>query len=106
MYGVVKIGGKDIEMIGNAATPYRYKQIFHEDYLAQVTGKVETDPNDFFVKIGFTMAMQATKKDMSKVGMEDFFAWLSQFEPADVFAAAEDIADLYNGNMETTVSPE
>lgn len=107
MFGVVTIGGKDVEMLANAATPYRYQAIFHEDYLKQVTGAVEADPNDFFTKLGFVMAMQAEKKrDMSKVSADTFYEWLSQFEPSEVFAAVSDIADLYNGNAASDVDPK
>lgn len=106
MLGTVKIGNKDVEMLGNAATPYRYQQIFHEDFLKRVTGKEEADPTDFFTKIGFVMAMQAAKKDMSKVNLEGFYKWLEGFEPADVFAAASDIADVYNGTAKGDVDPK
>lgn len=106
MYGRIKIGDKDVELVANAATPYRYQQIFREDYLKKVSGKEETDPTDFFVKIGFVMAMQAAKKDMSKINLESFFKWLEGFEPADVFAAASDIADVYNGEAAGNVDPK
>lgn len=106
MYGKVKIGEKEIEMLANAATPYRYQQIFHEDYIKQVTGKTEAEPADLFTKLGFTMAMQAAKKDMSKVSIADFYAWLEEFEPSDVFAAAGTIADFYNGNGKGEVDPK
>lgn len=106
MYGKVTIGGKEIEMVANAATPYRYQQIFREDYLKKVTGKEEADPNDFFAKIGFVMAMQAAKKDMSKINMETFYKWLEDFEPSEVFAAASDIADIYNGQEQGSADPK
>lgn len=106
MFGTVKIGSKEIELLGNAATPYRYQQIFHEDYLKKVTGAEETDPNDFFAKIGYVMAMQAAKKDLTKLNEETFYKWLEQFDPSDVFSAAGDIADVYNGNNKEDVSPK
>lgn len=106
MFGKVTIGTQEIEMLGNAATPYRYQAIFHEDYLKTVTGKADTDPNDFFAKLGFVMAMQASKKDLSKMTAESFYKWLEQFEPGDVYSATGDIADLYNGNAESTVDPK
>lgn len=106
MYGKVTIGKKEVEMVANAATPYRYQQIFHEDYLKKVMGKEETEPNDFFAKMGFVMAMQAAKKDMSKLNEESFFKWLEGFEPSDVYAAAGDIAEVYNGNLEGDVDPK
>lgn len=106
MYGTVTIGGKDIAMLANAATPYRYQQIFHEDFIKKVTGKDEAEPADFFAKIGFTMAMQAAKKDMGKLSIAEFFAWLEEFEPSDVFSATDAIADIYNGNTKGDVDPK
>ena len=106
MYGKVTIGGKEVELVANAATPYRYQQIFHEDYLKKVTGKEEADPNDFFAKIGFVMAMQAAKKDLSKINVESFYRWLEEFEPSEVFAAAGDIADVFNGSGQGSADPK
>ena len=106
MFGKVKIGEKDVEMLANAATPYRYQQIFHEDFIKKVTGKEDSEPADFFTKIGFTMAMQASKKDMSKIGIADFYTWLEGFEPNEVFTAVDAIADLFNGNYEGDVNPK
>ena len=33
MYKKVTIDGKELEFTANAATPYRYKQVFHRDLL-------------------------------------------------------------------------
>ena len=33
MRGTVKIGGKEVGMLANAASPHYYKQIFKEDFL-------------------------------------------------------------------------
>lgn len=106
MFNTVKIGDHEVEMTANAATPYRYQQIFHEDYLKKITGKEKTDPHDFFVKMGFVMAMQAAKKDMSKLNEESFFEWLEQFGVSDAFAAADQIADVFNGNAAGDVDPK
>lgn len=106
MYGKVTIGDKEVELLANAATPYRYQQIFHEDYFKKVTGKEEAEPADLFVKLGFVMAMQALKKDMSKVSIADFYTWLEGFEPSGVFEAVDAIADVYNGNAKGEVDPK
>ena len=106
MSGKVVIGKKDVEMLANAATPYRFQQIFHEDFIKKVTGKEEAEAVDFFAKIGFVMAMQAEKRDMAKLTTADFYAWLEGFEPSDVFGSANDIADLYNGNAKGDVDPK
>ena len=50
MYGTVTIGGKDVEMVANAASPYRFKQIFREDFLKRAidTNGNETESVDLF----------------------------------------------------------
>ena len=106
MFGTVKIGNKDVDMLANAATPYRYQMIFKEDFFGRVTGKVEVESRDFFAKIGYVMAMQAVKADMNKLNVDTFLVWLEGFEPADVFSAAGDIADIYNGTREGSSSPK
>ena len=106
MFGKVKIGAKEVEMLANAATPYRYQQIFHEDYIKKVTGKEEAEPADLFTKLGFVMAMQAAKKDMSKVSIADFYTWLEGFEPSDVFMAVDEISSIYYGNEAGDVDPK
>lgn len=106
MYGKVMIGEKEVELVANAATPYRYKAIFHEDFLKKIKGQEEADPNDFFAKLGYVMAMQAEKKDMSKLSMETFYKWLEEFEPSDVFNACDGIAEVYAGNTETSTDPK
>ncbi len=106
MYGKVMIGSKEVEMLANAATPYRYQIIFKEDFFKKVSGKEETDSRDFFAKLGYTMAKQAEKGDMSKLNTDTFLMWLEAFEPADVFAATSDIADIYNGMKVTSVDPK
>lgn len=106
MYGVVKIGTEEVEMVANAATPYRYQAIFKEDFLKKIKGKEEADPNDFFSKLGYVMAMQAAKRDMAKLSIETFYKWLEGFEPNDVFNACDAIAAIYTGTTEGEVDPK
>lgn len=108
MYGTVTIGGKDVEMVANAASPYRFKQIFREDFLKRAidTNGNETESVDLFVRMGFIMAMQAEKADFAKLNEDSFFAWLEDFEPSDVQMAAGEIANIYAGNAETNSSPK
>ena len=108
MFGIVQIGGKDIEMVANAASPYRFKQIFREDFLKRA---IETNGNDaesvdLFVKMGFIMAKQAEKADFSKINEDTFLAWLEDFEPSDAQMAAGEIANIYMGNTETKSTPK
>lgn len=108
MFGRVQIGDKGVDMVANAASPYRFKQIFREDFLKRATaiGTDELQSVDLFVKMGFVMAKQAEKADFTKLNEESFFAWLEEFEPQDVQLAAGAIADVYAGNTETDASPK
>lgn len=108
MYGIVMIGGKGVEMVANAASPYRFKQIFREDFLKRAieTNGDETASVDLFVKMGFIMAKQAEKADFDKLNEDSFFEWLEGFEPSDVQIAAGEIANIYAGNAETKATPK
>ena len=108
MYRVIKIGEKEVEMVANAATVYRYKQIFHEDYFKRINSKDNDGYGnlEIFGRMGFVMAMQAQEKDLAKLNEESFFAWLEQFNPMDVNLAVDAIAKLLNGSSEGTSSPK
>jgi hypothetical protein len=107
MFGKVTISGKEVEMVANGATCYRYQAIFHEDYLKKMTSQPDAAVRlDVYAKMGFVMAMQAAKKDMNKLNVESYFKWLEEFEPDDIFLAVDDIANLYNGTTESTVDPK
>lgn len=110
----VKIGIQDIELVANAASPYLYKQVFHEDYLLQSRKlATEKDPSvvdataaDIFIKLAYIMANQATSKDMSRLNYDGFITWLATFEPNDVLEAINDIADVWRGQEGTTSIPK
>ena len=107
MFGKVNIGEQEVEMLATASTAYRYQMIFHEDFLKRATEKTEfTDNIDMYQKVGFVMAMQAEKKDMTKINVDMFYAWLDEFSPTDMFDAVESIAELYNKTEAGSVSPE
>lgn len=107
MFGKVKIGDKEVEMLANGATPYRYKQIFHDDYLAKVTSGIsDADATDMMAKMGYVMAMQAAKADMGSLSEDSYIEWLEQFEPNDIYAASSEISDIYAGNTKTEVDPK
>lgn len=107
MYGKIMIGTKETAMLANAASPYLFKQVFHEDFLLvsrrmvdeQDEAVKDATASDIFVRMGFIMAMQATKKqaDLYKIGYQDFYTWMEQYEPNDILMAVNDIALLYKG---------
>lgn len=107
MLRTIKIGETDIEMLSNAATPYRYMQCFHEDLILKMAkGLDETEAVGIFQKLGYVMAAQAEKKDLTKLSEEDFYVWLEQFDYLDLMEAEADIAELYTASKKGTVSPK
>ena len=107
MFGKVKIGSKEIEMVSNGATPYRFKQVFHKDLLKffsdAVSGKVDDgEAAEVSSKLGFIMAKQNEMADLTKLSEESFIEWTEMFEPNDLILAAEDIVAIYSGNMQQT----
>ncbi len=103
MFGTIKVGDKEVQMLSNGATPYRFKQVFKKDLLKffsdAVNGKSEDgEAADMAIKLGFLMAMQAKKVNLNTLSEEDFITWLEDFEANDMILASENILALYNGN--------
>lgn len=107
MKGTVKIGSKDVGMVANAASPYIYKQVFHEDFLSKLQ---EAAPDvDTFQKMGFIMAMQDEKSNMAdlmKLTEKDFLTWLLEFEAMEIIYATDEIANIYLAQAKGTSVPK
>lgn len=106
MIGIIKIGSEEVGMTANAASPFLYRNIFHEDFLRE-TQKKDFDP-EIMVKMGFVMAMQNAKpmSEVSKLTESAFYEWLEKFEPLDAIMASADISNLYMGQTAKTSSPK
>lgn len=97
-------GGKELTLTANAATPFRFKQLFGGDLLqifqeASKAGEDNLEITETISQLAFVMLKQAEKADLSSVTEADFFAWLEEFEPMDFAWAAGDIINIY---MQTT----
>lgn len=117
MRGTVKIGETDVDMLANAASPFIYKKIFHKDFLTTVgtnyidaDGKQKTDVDtNAITEMAFVMHMQTVKtfkEILDTVTVDDFAAWISEFEPLDFAMAMAEIMGLYYQQQKTTVSPK
>lgn len=109
MFGKIKIGAKEVGMAANAATPFYFNQIFHDDFFVEsqkVTDGNEGAAVNLFSKVGFIMAKQAEKADMGKLNMDAFIEWLEGFEAMDMALAAADIAMFYSGQTKTKAKPK
>lgn len=104
MYSVVKIGGHEVPMESNAATPIRYKQLFHRNLLPVFRGTVEEDTaEEMLMELAFIMAMSAAGEDMNKLSYDKYIAWLECFGALDFFdeEVVAAIRDVYIGNLVT-----
>ena len=107
MFKKVNVDGKDIELIANAATPFRFKQIFHRDLL-QILGneeKAESEGVEAVTELAFIMAKQAEGFDMNKLNEEEFINWLEGFSAMAFINSAEDILNVYMDSTLSTSTP-
>ena len=112
MFKEVTVGGIKVPMLANAATPLRYKQLFHKDIIKEFQEVTEdvSKATDSIPELAFIMAMAAKAKegkaDMNLLNMDSYVDWLEQFEPLDLPMASEEIIDLYTGNSVTDSEPK
>ena len=101
-YAVIRIGGKDVPMMSNAATPIRYRQVFRRNLNAFFLGKMpEEDSADIPGELAYIMAKSASGADMNKLSYDDYISWLTGYEALDFAAATKQILDVYQNNLET-----
>ena len=107
MKGTVKIGEKEVGMVANAASPYIYKQVFHEDFLAKL--QADNPATDLLQKMGFIMAKQYELEKMSdlmKLSMDSFYEWLVEYDAMDVIFATDSILDIYMAQAKSSSVPK
>ena len=109
MTGVVKIGTHEIEMTANAATAYRYRNLFQQDLYVQLQESIQGGKHskasltDVIPRLGYVMALQSKGAEAcQRANFESFMEWLSQFEASEPLEAGSDIMDLYNAQRATT----
>ena len=107
MFTKLTIGEKDVELSANAATPFRFRQIFKKDIFSVFGNeeKAETEGFETVAQLAFIMAKQAEKADMGKLTEAEFIEWLESFEPMDFATSAEEILNAYMGNTVTSANP-
>ena len=107
MFKTLNIDGREVEFSANAATPFRYRQVFHKDLLS-ILGNEEKAQNEgveAVTELAFVMAKQAEKADMGKLNEELFFEWLEGFGSMAFVNNAEYILNIYMESTETTSTP-
>ena len=104
-------GGKEVKLAANAATPFRFKQLFNTDLLKifQQSTKSEDDQMilaDVITQLAYIMNKQAEGANMNNISMDDFYTWLEGFEAMDFVNAAQAIIDVYLASTQTSVDPK
>ena len=107
MFKTMEIGGKELELVANAATPFRFKQVFHKD-LFSVLGNEERATEEgveTITQLAYIMTKQAEKADMNKLSEDGFIQWLEDFPPMAFVDSAEEILNAYMDQTEGTATP-
>lgn len=107
MFKKITIEGNEIEFAANAATPFRFKQVFKKDLFAILGNeqKAETEGVEAVTQLAFIMAKQAEKADMNKLTEDGFIEWLEGFGPMAFVNSAEDILAVYMDSTTGTATP-
>lgn len=106
MHKEIEIDGRNVEFTANAATPFRFKQVFRKDLLTILgSGGNEGESIEAVMQLAFIMAKQAEKTDMNKLNEEMFITWLEGFSPMAFIDKAEDILSVYTDSTLGTSTP-
>ena len=103
---VITIGGREVPMRANAATPRYYRERFGRDLLVDLGNLVGSwsagrdGSGEVLEDLAYTMARQA-----DPTIPEDIIEWLEGFDPAcAVSDASDDLLALWAGNTRTTAT--
>ena len=105
-YGIIKIGEKEVPVRATAATPIRYRQVFHKNLLPYFYGTNGAKDEEYAEMVGeltYIMARSAEGADMTKLSEEDYLQWLEAFDPLDIASAesATSVLNFYSGGAFT-----
>ena len=110
MVKTIAIGGKDYIFAANAATPFRYKQLFNEDLFVVFSKASNSGESaalaETVARMAYIMIRQAEKADMNKISMDDFLSWLEDFGPMDLMLAGEEIMNFYLQSSNGSIIPK
>jgi len=107
MFKTIVIDGKEMSVAANAATPFRYKQVFKQD-LFSVLGnekRAEEEGAEAVMRLAYIMHNQAEKADMNKLNEEAFIEWLEGFSAMAFVNAADEIVNAYMDSTVGTATP-
>ncbi len=106
---IITIGGGEVALRANAATPIYYRNMFHDDLLVHL-GEEESAATrtEVLMRLTFVEHMQAEldSKDLRKIGEEQFLQWLEHFEWTDLIDASTEAVELWTGQSDSTSKPK
>lgn len=100
MTSTITIGDHEIAMTANAATCYRYKQIFKKD-LFQIFKTAEQMDITAIQELAYVMMHQASGT-VDKMNFDDYMTWLEEFDALDFAHASAQIVNVYANQQKTT----
>ena len=106
---IQRVDGTDkaTDLLANAATPYRFKQVFGVDLLSKfANAEKEIDGQkfyevDFIPQLAFIMNMQASGQKTDQVNDDQFLSWVEQFESFSFEQVADEVVSVYVRNAES-----
>lgn len=109
MRKTILIGSESVEMVANAATPFRFKNVFKKDLLKIFSAADEENASlqmEAGQMLAFIMAKQAEKVDMNTLTEENFYEWLEGFMSSDLYDCLDDFVDLWQASQKTSSTPK
>ena len=92
MFKKFQIGENTVEAEINAALPYRFNQVFKDNYFHYIGKEIEPgEMLELSQKLLYIVAKAAEKADMNRLSFDDFVGWLEAFMPGDMLDAAPEI---------------
>lgn len=102
----VTIGENAVAMTSNAATAFRFRQVFGSDLIKMFNDQGENLDIYVVIQMGYIMKLQAEGSKFIGVSEDDYVAWLEQYETMDMFNAAKDIISLWVATNKTASKPK
>lgn len=102
MTSTIQIGDREIAMTANAATCYRYKQVFKKD-LFQIFKTAEQMDITAIQELAYVMMHQAAGT-VDTMNFDNYMTWLEEFDALDFAHASAQIVNVYANQQKTTSS--
>ena len=104
----IKVGGDEFSLIANAATPFRFKQVFGKDLLTVFQKSTQSEEDGMILsevvtQLAYIMHKQAEKADMNQLSLDDFYTWLEDYEPMEFTMVGQEIINAYLASTQVSV---